>query len=472
MVRVYWGSKRIAALGEEKPVPPYSAIVYKEGDEVRAEDWKGRKIASGEAGVDDASVIQGAIDNLPSGGICFLRAGIYNISSTITINKDSIWLKGEGPHTYYGKEFGTTLRSAGANPILEIPSVSLRTHEVTISDVELDGNDLNINILKATDADNLRLERVVVRNAHGYGIYLENVWVKSQLLNVIVAETDSGIYMEGCSHVTLINAGASARDNGYALKLTNSGGIRIIDFHTEGIGANAYGIYISGGSHIFITQSEIRPGENSYGIYASDSKKILITSSIIFNVAQGIELNGVKYHNICGNVISSVKNDGIKITGTYGGCIIGNVIYGCDGSGIHLENIWVEVVSNNRVTDNAGKGLTIIGGSDHRILCNIFSGNTADVDIDNITKHAYINNRPELTKSAGTATFSGDGTTTQFSIAHGLVSTPTKIQVTPMTADAASDFYVTADDTNIYVNYKSAPPSGTDNLKFSWYAEV
>ena len=87
---------------------------------------------------------------------------------------------------------------------------------------------------------------------------------------------------------------------------------------------------------------------------------------------------------------------------------------------------------------------------------------------DTIVRH----NKGYGTAGGGSASFSGDGTTTQFTIAHGLVSTPTKVLVTPMTADAASDFYVTADDTNIYVNYKSAPPSGTDNLKFSWYAEV
>jgi len=80
--------------------------------------------------------------------------------------------------------------------------------------------------------------------------------------------------------------------------------------------------------------------------------------------------------------------------------------------------------------------------------------------------------QPKLLKNSGTATFSGDGTTTQFKIAHGLVSTPSKVQVTPMTADAAGDFYVTADDTYIYINYKTAPPSGTDNVKVSWYAEV
>ncbi|MCD6138255.1 MAG: hypothetical protein J7J91_06715, partial [Deltaproteobacteria bacterium] len=66
----------------------------------------------------------------------------------------------------------------------------------------------------------------------------------------------------------------------------------------------------------------------------------------------------------------------------------------------------------------------------------------------------------------------GDGTTTQFSIEHGLVSTPSKVQVTPMSSDAAGDFYVTADATYIYINYSTAPPSGTDNVKVSWQAEV
>ena len=57
-------------------------------------------------------------------------------------------------------------------------------------------------------------------------------------------------------------------------------------------------------------------------------------------------------------------------------------------------------------------------------------------------------------------------------ITTGLLGMICNSIVTPITADAASDFYVTTDDTNIYINYKSAPPSGTDNLKFSWFAEV
>ena len=81
-------------------------------------------------------------------------------------------------------------------------------------------------------------------------------------------------------------------------------------------------------------------------------------------------------------------------------------------------------------------------------------------------------NGKKYTRSGGKAVFSGDGSTTQFSIAHGLVSAPSKVVVTPCSADASGSFYVTADDTYIYVNYSSAPPSGTDNVCLHWHAEV
>ena len=77
-----------------------------------------------------------------------------------------------------------------------------------------------------------------------------------------------------------------------------------------------------------------------------------------------------------------------------------------------------------------------------------------------------------LVRNKGTATFSGDGTTTQFTIAHGLATAPSKIQVTPGSSDAKGDFYVTGDSTYIYVNYATAPPTGTNNVVLYWFAEV
>lgn len=72
----------------------------------------------------------------------------------------------------------------------------------------------------------------------------------------------------------------------------------------------------------------------------------------------------------------------------------------------------------------------------------------------------------------GIATFTGDGTTTTFQIAHSLVSTPSTYLIQPLTADAMSIPYdVTVDNTYITITFTSAPASGT-TLKFYWYAEV
>ena len=75
-------------------------------------------------------------------------------------------------------------------------------------------------------------------------------------------------------------------------------------------------------------------------------------------------------------------------------------------------------------------------------------------------------------RNSGTATFSGDGTTTQFAITHGLASTPKVAVVTPASADARGSFHVTVDSSKIYVNYATAPPAGTNNVALYWYAEI
>jgi hypothetical protein len=46
------------------------------------------------------------------------------------------------------------------------------------------------------------------------------------------------------------------------------------------------------------------------------------------------------------------------------------------------------------------------------------------------------------------------------------------VLVTPGSIDARGNFHATADATNIYVNYATAPPAGTNNVVLYWYAEV
>lgn len=78
-----------------------------------------------------------------------------------------------------------------------------------------------------------------------------------------------------------------------------------------------------------------------------------------------------------------------------------------------------------------------------------------------------------ITHNGGIATFSGDGSTKNFSIPHKLPGTPAKYSVTPASGDAATyNYCAAANSTNINIYFKTAPPSGTNNLKLAWEADL
>lgn len=76
----------------------------------------------------------------------------------------------------------------------------------------------------------------------------------------------------------------------------------------------------------------------------------------------------------------------------------------------------------------------------------------------------------DATGTKGNSTFSANGTTLMFTIAHGLGAAPTWIDVQAGSSNAKGFDYITSDGTNIYVYYTLAPPSGTSNVKFYWRA--
>ena len=74
--------------------------------------------------------------------------------------------------------------------------------------------------------------------------------------------------------------------------------------------------------------------------------------------------------------------------------------------------------------------------------------------------------------TSGTATFSGTGAQTVFTIAHNLALPPTNVNLEAKTADASGVKYWSADGTNITVTFITAPPAGTDNVVIGWKGEV
>src|SRR5580765_1293916 len=77
-------------------------------------------------------------------------------------------------------------------------------------------------------------------------------------------------------------------------------------------------------------------------------------------------------------------------------------------------------------------------------------------------------------ENSGKATFSGNASTKVFNIPHILSAAPSanSINVTVGSADAAGDFVITSDATNIIVTYPVAPPTGTNNIILYWRARA
>ena len=146
-------------------------------------------------------------------------------------------------------------------------------------------------------------------------------------------------------------------------------------------------------------------------------------------------------------------SDGIAINGGYV-TIRGNYIFDWNNPTKMLYAIDEMIAANQNVIEHN----TI----QHRTTQALINVNTNPILRDN---PGY------LTENSGSNVQSGDGTTVAFSIAHGLISTPTFVNVQPGSADADGDFYVTVDATNITITYGTAPASGTNNLTWYWEAK-
>jgi hypothetical protein len=99
------------------------------------------------------------------------------------------------------------------------------------------------------------------------------------------------------------------------------------------------------------------------------------------------------------------------------------------------------------------------------------SANTSVVVTSTNSLVKIVDKRPGAF-NRGFQTSSGNGSTTSFSWNHGCWTTPVNYYVRAVTKDAMGSFETTVSSTQITVTYPIAPPSGSSNLKFSWYASL
>ena len=488
-------------------VAPYSALVAKDGSTVWAEDSDGKTIASGEAGVDDASVIQSALNSLTAGRKwreTVILKGDFEIRNKITLpshttlNLSEAYLKlgdSVNDHMFYA-EGETNIEIIGG---------------------KLDGNKANndtttyYRLLLFVKCDNLKIRGVEMFNG-AYGITIQGdetggvIHSNFEVTGCYMHDLDyDGLYyktyLENCkamwNYAKSVRRGFACDDGCKAVKFAHNVVEDASFWGIEAAGLNAESkditikdnALISAPLSVYAKIANVRVISNhfencSVQIHVEDDKMPDKEPKQVVFADNTIDVGGGRKLIIQNAKDVIVANNYIYSSDYYGVDVLGGVNVKILNSRIKVDK-WYSIrvrASGYRNSSNIEiKDCTTETAGDW----DIYVENTDIITIKRnniLTKGIYLgagvtnaeikNNRGYATENSGTATFSGDGTTTQFSIAHGLVSTPTKVLVTPMTADAASDFYVTADDTYIYINYLTAPAAGTDNLKFSWFAEV
>jgi hypothetical protein len=413
------------------PSHPQSFLIEKRGNLTVAQDSRGRIQYSG---TDAASVIQSALNSLTSGRTWqekVVLKGNFTTSSPIILDSYTIL-----------EVYGKITLAAGANCNI-IQNKNQDTHDdyITISGgMILDGNKANSNgngiyIKNTDDGSSLLIENVRVQNVKQTGVYLQKL-VELEMRNVLIVSADGdGLY---CGIVW------DSRIDDLIVSNTNGRNVALLF-----CGASSYSNWYLGGA-------SYAPAEAQLFIQG-------VTYSQFDNIrVDYIPINGIKLDGSNNNVFTN-----LHITHPVVASLTAINFY--SSSSNTFQNLFI---TKDDGTLNWGQPIYEGAGSNYnQFLGGVMQDWDAGVFLTGASSKVR-NIIGFVTQNGGTATFSGNGSTTTFTIAHGLASTPTKVLVTAGSSAAKGDFYVTASATNITVTYGTAPASGTNNVILNWYAEV
>ena len=517
-------------LGDYEPyelrISPIDAKVrvLKDGDYAVAIDDKGAVISRSDEHYES---IEEAINSLTDGRTWMetvLIRGDFTLSSPINLVSNLRLV-------ILGK---LTLDDNANVPILQATDINIPLVNCEIIGGILDGNASNqtsgfaiIRIDKPDYVKNLKIVGVSINNAYAHGIIIrENnpseyrkIVKECSIYNIAVGTVGYGIYIDYAPNsiikgnyvepvavvdgIEIGNSKAVVEGNilrgrapiniPFAHRSIIKNNILVEGATIQNDGNNADNVVVEG-NVIYRTQ----PAPMYAGIrIVGDSPVIADNYIYVLNDQLGISVIG-DYARISDNIIIKDSSNigtgcGIRVIGS-SAVITGNRVYGFN-NGIKFDNDYCRIENNHcdycdygiYITPYSESGHIISGSS---VINNVLTNCTSAgifwkyyESPDNIVK----SNIGYVTENDGVATFSGDGTTTDFLIGeHGLDVSPSDPGMllcygVPLSTDAinASPLTVYPSDENadghyesLRVKFTTAPISGTNNVKIKWYVEL
>jgi len=424
--------------------------------------------------------IQAAIDALPDVAIDWHRAGsgkillspgLFKITSMIDVNKNFCVIEGMGSgEQSHGASI--TLLDTFGNPLPNSPDT---THFP---------NGVMFHVHQPDNYGYIAFRHFQVRcggdeNSRAGGFNVDNsrmVYFEDLMINAAYHGMDiaggNGAHLRDINFPYVGEAGVrlSQPDNwaeniwiGPDLNLTPREGFRL-----------------QGASHTIASNITVDPGFGSWAILLTSSAECLLYGLTTHGAGvEGIFLTNGSNRNVLSDCIavnngqdtsaSDIERSGIRIYDSSDNVVVGNTCMDRQDTATQVYGVGEDGSSdNNRIENNNCRG-TIKGAT------------KAGANTVLARNHGYT------TENSDTATFSGDGSTTEFTISsHGLAENPsdqTRIycEVAPVSADAKGGspcecYPADADGDGNYealtVKFSSAPASGTDNVVVRFKAEL
>lgn len=417
-------------------------------------------------GTDDHVEINAAIASISTtGGKIQLLEGTYNLSDSVLLSSNI---------TFEGMGKATVL--TGVNRPIEIVDVEYSI----ITDISLDGNSLFAEGIHINGGYSLNIKNCYIYNFTTYGIYFEkgsasaykgSLITSNFIYNVgdyLTDTTGYGIYLKSLSsdyseYIKIIGnnislCGTAIRIEGNNNNVTGN----VLDTNYCGISikaaarsqilgntinhSTAYGLFLNTGSSLATVADNfiVHSGQEGISIYGNPGYH-LITSNHIYsngdlnsgddhdteiriNCSTGTDIKTIFINNYIGFASDANANACVSITNPA-------------VSGIHFLNNFME--------NRSGTGHYFSGWSSAN---GVIRDNYGGYSVEN----------------TGTATITTGQTSVN--VTHGLAAAPTRVQLTPTTATAGKQYYVSAKATSTFtITIDSAAEA---DISFDWQAVI
>ncbi len=347
------------------------------------------------------------------------------------------------------------------------------SHEITIVGCHSEENDRYG--VYAENSLNIILTGSSIEDNYGAAaIYLDSVRGSSITGNVIEGGSAAAIYITGSPNTRIAITGNVIESAERGISLGGGGVETAIIANNTFSDVNTAAITLatldSGAHrHVVITGNIAGPdtegGFDAAGFYINTADNVLVSGNVVYARGAAISLIASSNVEISNNILAAERTGSSP---NQRSCIR---LDNCSNVLIHSNTL------RRRGTSALERGISLeitSGSSDNITITNNeltgVADSTAGVIVnDGATNVTIKHNKAYVTENHGTTPIEGDGSTTTFTIPHGLATTPNYVDVQPKAGAPVPD-QVDWDDTNITLTFSTAPASGT--YYYAWYAEV